>query len=233
MRPDNKKTDQLTDKDKEQTHIEAEAARIVKMQFSDGIWNMQIMIFLYAATIATVIMAFGGVRIEIIALSAIVGLSIVWIWGRIRYKKLYQHLYQNEIRHLQILNNEENSDSLEVVNILEARKNGVLHPITSPLTPRQQEIICLIAAGNSNKQIATQLNLSERTIKNQLGYVFKKLDVEDRTQAVLISIRNGWIPPGMDEYYQPAVPISSGKTVDRTDNHQERNTPVSKFADYF
>jgi DNA-binding CsgD family transcriptional regulator len=227
MRPDLKKPDKIDSRDKE-----TEAARIVKEQFSDGMWNMQIVIFSYAVTIAAVIMAFKGVRVEIIASIAVIGLSIVWIWGRLRYKRLYKRLYQNEIRHLKELNNGDNSNSLEVVNALEARKNGVLHSINSPLTPRQQEILSLIASGNSNKQVATQLNLSERTIKNQLGYVFKKLDVEDRTQAVLVSLRNGWIPPETDENYQPTVTISSGRAVDKTDNRQENNTPVSKFAHY-
>jgi DNA-binding CsgD family transcriptional regulator len=196
MVTDNNNPKQLSDRDEEQLHIdiEAEASQIAKEQVSGGMWNMQIVIFAYAISIATMIMAFRGVRIEIIATCSIVGLSVIWIWGRLRYKKLYKRLYQNEIRHLQELVNMDDSINFEVISNPAAENIKVLRLGKSSLTLRQREILSYVAAGHSNKQIAAKLNLSERTIKNQLGYVYKKLNVDNRTQAVLVSIRNGWIP---------------------------------------
>ncbi len=57
------------------------------------------------------------------------------------------------------------------------------------LSERQREIALLVATGASNKQIARQLELSEKTIKNQLTLVFRKLNVECRTQAALWVVR--------------------------------------------
>ena len=53
------------------------------------------------------------------------------------------------------------------------------------LSPRQAEILQLLATGLDNKTIARELNLSIKTVKNQLVFVYKKMGVENRTQAVL------------------------------------------------
>jgi DNA-binding NarL/FixJ family response regulator len=52
------------------------------------------------------------------------------------------------------------------------------------LTPRELEVLRLVAAGRSNPEIARQLHLGEATVKTHLGHVFEKLDVNDRTRAV-------------------------------------------------
>jgi DNA-binding CsgD family transcriptional regulator len=208
--------DQNVDRDEEQLHIESEAARIAKEQVSSGVWNLQLVIFAYTISIATMVMAFRGVRIEIIAICAIVELSVIWVWGRLRYKRLYKRLYQNEIRHLQELANTDGFITSEVMNNPVAEKTKVPRLVKSPLTLRQMEILSLIAEGNSNKQVGFRLNISEHTIKNQLGYIFRKLDVENRTQAVLVSIQNGWIQSEVDEYNLPYVVRTSGRTVYET-----------------
>jgi len=58
------------------------------------------------------------------------------------------------------------------------------------LTRRELEILQLLAAGESNKRIAQKLLISEKTVKNHLTSIFQKLDVADRTQAVLYAIKN-------------------------------------------
>ena len=61
------------------------------------------------------------------------------------------------------------------------------------LTKREKEVLILVANGLFNKDIADQLNISERTVKNHLSNIFKKIDVSDRTQAAVFAIRNGLI----------------------------------------
>lgn len=61
------------------------------------------------------------------------------------------------------------------------------------LTKREKEVLILVANGMFNKDIADQLNISERTVKNHLSNIFKKIDVSDRTQAAVFAIRNGLI----------------------------------------
>ncbi|MCL6447132.1 MAG: response regulator transcription factor [Armatimonadetes bacterium] len=60
----------------------------------------------------------------------------------------------------------------------------------SILTRRELEILQLLAEGESNKSIAQKLLISEKTVKNHLTSIFQKLNVTDRTQAVLYAIKN-------------------------------------------
>lgn len=58
------------------------------------------------------------------------------------------------------------------------------------LTKRELEILVHVANGMFNKEIATSLNISERTVKNHLSNIFKKIEVSDRTQAAVFAIKN-------------------------------------------
>ena len=68
-------------------------------------------------------------------------------------------------------------------------------PSTNPadqLTPREREVLGLIGAGRSNKRIALELGVSEKTVKTHVGHLLAKLGVSDRTQAALYAVRAGW-----------------------------------------
>lgn len=58
------------------------------------------------------------------------------------------------------------------------------------LTKRELEVLIQVANGMFNKEIATTLNISERTVKNHISNIFKKIDVSDRTQAAVFAIKN-------------------------------------------
>ncbi len=66
----------------------------------------------------------------------------------------------------------------------------------APLTSREIEILDCIARGLSNKQIATDLNISSQTVKNHITSILKKLQVDDRTRAVMFAIKQGWVRMG-------------------------------------
>lgn len=59
------------------------------------------------------------------------------------------------------------------------------------LSNRELEVLKLVAAGHFNKEIGRILSISERTVKNHLSNVFRKIDCTDRTQAAVFCIRNG------------------------------------------
>ena len=61
------------------------------------------------------------------------------------------------------------------------------------LSPREREVLVLVAKGCSNKQIARQLDISEKTVKAHLTSVFQAIGVTDRTQAALWAQRNGLV----------------------------------------
>ncbi|RHQ39934.1 MULTISPECIES: response regulator [unclassified Roseburia] len=58
------------------------------------------------------------------------------------------------------------------------------------LTKRELDVLQLISKGCSNKKISDELAISERTVKNHISHIFRKIDVEDRTQAAVFAIRN-------------------------------------------
>jgi NarL family two-component system response regulator LiaR len=63
------------------------------------------------------------------------------------------------------------------------------------LTPREREVLVLIGRGFPNKQIARELEVSEKTVKTHVGHVLSKLGVTDRTQAAVFAVRSGLVPP--------------------------------------
>ena len=58
------------------------------------------------------------------------------------------------------------------------------------LTRREMEVLKLLSVGLYNKEIGEKLSISERTVKNHISSIFKKIEVTDRTQAAVFSIRN-------------------------------------------
>jgi DNA-binding NarL/FixJ family response regulator len=61
------------------------------------------------------------------------------------------------------------------------------------LTNRERDVLALIAQGRSNKRIALELGISEKTVKTHVGHVLAKLGVTDRTQAALLAVRRGLV----------------------------------------
>jgi two-component system response regulator DegU len=66
-------------------------------------------------------------------------------------------------------------------------------PSAPTLTERELEIVTAFARGRGNKQVARELSISEKTVRNHVSNIYKKLHVYDRTQAVLYAIREGLI----------------------------------------
>jgi len=70
-----------------------------------------------------------------------------------------------------------------------AQPRGAAAP--EPLTPREREVLALVARGFANKRIARELGIAEKTVKTHVGHVLAKLGVADRTQAAVHAVRAG------------------------------------------
>lgn len=70
------------------------------------------------------------------------------------------------------------------------RLTGAPRPQFEQLTQREVEVLRLVAAAKSNREIAQTLYISEKTVKNHLTNIFQKIEVNDRTQAALYAIRH-------------------------------------------
>lgn len=68
-----------------------------------------------------------------------------------------------------------------------------MESLAAPLTSRELEVLTYVARGYGNKRIAYTLSISEQTIKNHITSILRKLDANDRTHAVVLAIRHGWI----------------------------------------
>ncbi|MGH2377819.1 MAG: LuxR C-terminal-related transcriptional regulator [Candidatus Limnocylindria bacterium] len=65
--------------------------------------------------------------------------------------------------------------------------------VFAPLSPREVQILDQISQGKTNKEVAYALAISEQTVKNHMSSILRKLSVNDRTQAVVYAMRQGWI----------------------------------------
>lgn len=138
-------------------------------------WGLNVAIFLFAILITIIVLTSQGIGINVVAPVAILGLAVVWLMGSRRWSQLYQQFYAEELTSLQPKPNK------EVVAFL------------AQLTTQQVEILNYMAQGYLNKQIAFELGISESTIKTHVTAIFSKLNASDRTEAVVIAIKNGLI----------------------------------------
>jgi len=65
--------------------------------------------------------------------------------------------------------------------------------VSAKLTPTEISVFRVIAAGNSNKQIADQLSITEETVKSRVECILSKLGTNDRTHAAIIGLKRGII----------------------------------------
>jgi two-component system, NarL family, response regulator LiaR len=86
-------------------------------------------------------------------------------------------------------------DPTAAARLVQAIAENTNRVIVEPerLTRREREVLGLIASGHSNKRIAFELGISEKTVKTHVGHLFAKLGVTDRTQAALLAVRDGLI----------------------------------------
>lgn len=96
----------------------------------------------------------------------------------------------NQLRRMTYLDHEETQSEEHMIHELGVK---YIHTEESPLTRREAEVLRLMAEGKSNKGIGEFLFISEKTVKNHVSSILQKMDVDDRTQAVIIAIRNGWV----------------------------------------
>lgn len=67
---------------------------------------------------------------------------------------------------------------------------------STQLTPRERQIVCAIAGGGTNRDIARRVGAREQTIKNQLSLIYKKLGVRNRLELAVYAARHGLLESG-------------------------------------
>jgi DNA-binding NarL/FixJ family response regulator len=108
------------------------------------------------------------------------------------------------IRHLASSDGESAAPTFIAARLLDeapsgSRRGAVEAGEYSPLSPREVEILGFVSQGLSNKEIASILAISDQTVKNNITSILRKLQVNDRTQAVIYALRHGWIDLSVEE----------------------------------
>ena len=151
-------------------------------------WNRNVLLLTYAVLAATTIVALKVGSAAFAAIVAVPGLAIVWGFSLIQSKRLEKEIFEDELQAYKELLSESQRPA--------ASTNAETRPVAlrdSPLSDRELEVLAQIALGKSNKQAALELYISEQTVKNHLKHIFTKLEVRDRTSAIVMAMKNGWI----------------------------------------
>jgi len=80
-------------------------------------------------------------------------------------------------------------------------EKGEIQSETYRLSNRELQVITMAGEGMTNREIATELNITEHTVASHLINIFRKLEVKSRTEAVIQCMQRGWIVVGDDREY--------------------------------
>jgi ATP/maltotriose-dependent transcriptional regulator MalT len=163
-------------------------------------WNRNSLLASYAVLTATIVVALRVQNELVMAPTAILGLVLIWAFNSLQAKRLEADNLEDEVHDYQELLSKyrkapeqaERPDP-EMPEAPEAPAVQTVPAVRSPLSGREVEVLNEIASGKSNKQAAVDLYISEQTVKNHIKHIFTKLEVGDRTSAILLAVRNGWI----------------------------------------
>ena len=89
-----------------------------------------------------------------------------------------------------VLNNEKFVDPIVLPYLYSARSDTLIDKKATMLTEREKEVLVLLTQGLFNKEIGYKLGISEKTVKNHVSNIFRKIDVSDRTQAAIYAVKN-------------------------------------------
>ncbi len=162
--------------------------RMAKRKGQALTWNRNVLLATYAVLTATVVVALRVQNPWIIAPTGVLGLVMIWAFNALQAKKLEAQSLDDETRDYERIVSER---SMTVENA--EHISPAISSVDSPLSGREVEVLNQIAEGKSNKQAALDLYISEQTVKNHLKHIFTKLEVGDRSSAILLALRNGWI----------------------------------------
>ena len=151
-------------------------------------WNINSLILTFITFTTVIILSLKEVDFSIIALAVILGMGSLWIFSRIQVRKLENKFFEEEMRNYAELSSDEPPSKSD-----EAETSSLVSPVESPLTSRELDILGQMAKGRTNKEIAHALQISAQTVKNHTAHIYWKLDVNDRTSAVLVAMSRGWV----------------------------------------
>jgi len=177
-------------------------------------WNGTSLMLACLGLVSTILMALSSARLEIVVGVAAAGLATVWACSEWHVRRLESEAFDEEMSVVTWMLSG-HAHRPETVSMNEAQQSlrGTV------LSCREIEALHEAALGKSNKEIAMALGITERTVKNHLCHAFKKLDVSDRTAAVLVAVASGSINK---------LDASPGSGQHRLEEHYGRRSIVTR-----
>ena len=151
-------------------------------------WNTNGLILAFFALASTVIAALNSEYLVLVALVALAGLAILWAYSAWRARRVETESFEEETRIVAAMLSGQHQDDDGAID-----DRALLTSARSTLSGREVQVLQEAARGKSNKEIATALDITQQTVKNHFSHVFRKLNVTDRTMAVMIARENGWL----------------------------------------
>lgn len=176
--------------------------RRARARVSSSRWNGYTLILAYSILALTIILAIRSVSIGLIAAVAATGLLFIWVFSYIQARKLEAELFREELHAYRslLLDQPVPSESVDA-----ATDESTENVIDTPLTDRELQVLKMVADGRSNKETALALRISDQTVKNHISHIFSKLNVNDRTSAVLIAVDRGWLRQSDLRHFRPKL----------------------------
>jgi DNA-binding CsgD family transcriptional regulator len=147
-------------------------------------WNKYSLLFIFSTLLVVLILVFNNVNLTIVSIVAALGLAAFWIFATWQGKNLEKRFFEQEKTYYEALFPEDRSKTLEM---------DISSNQASPLSKREMEVMKHIVQGNTNKQIAQELDITDQTVKNHITNILKKMNVSDRTSAAVMALHRGWI----------------------------------------
>lgn len=170
------------------TRIKEILLKRAKARGSSLKWNANTLILAYTILATTILLALRAVNTAIIAVVAVLGLAVIWIYSYQQAKIMERQYLKDELRiYSELLEHQAQLQRDADLNKDPAEAKE------SPLTDRELQVLRLLGEGKSNKETASILHISDQTVKNHISHIFSKLGVNDRTSAVIMAINQGWI----------------------------------------
>ena len=179
---------------------------IAHKRASSLIWNTSTLAMFYALLVIIALLRLEEANVFLIMALATFGILVLWIGTRIRWKRIENTFFKQELtKYSQLISDNSGSNEVPAKDEPDAPKVNVpvisqsKSEIDTPLSAREMEVLSLIAEGMMNKQVAVILGISSQTVKNHMAHILEKLNVNDRTSAVLYAVSQGWITIGVAE----------------------------------
>jgi DNA-binding NarL/FixJ family response regulator len=139
-------------------------------------WNYSSLILIYVVLVVVIILTLREVHVYITGGVAVVGLLLLLLSERLTITRNAKRQLEQDISLIKELWAETGPD------VLTTTVPGISPDL---LSEREQEVMALVARGQSNKAIADTLAISNSTVRNHITHIFEKLEVTDRTSAVM------------------------------------------------